>query len=168
MKIVTGQEQVLLMATLDFRCHLIHVRLMSRWHWKSRNGAVWSWFTASFHVAFCVPVEALLSRGLVDVEATLSSSPPGHLAMSTTVASSHQMERWSFLACSATTNFSSICLWQPTLCSVCLVSSLLLVSLAWMLDGCPKNQTMPFCNFPWHPLMSLMQIVVTVDVKCSH
>ena len=46
-KMVTGQEHILFMAALDFRCHAIHATLISGCHQKSRNDAVCSSFPAS-------------------------------------------------------------------------------------------------------------------------
>ena len=60
--------------------------------------------------------------------ASLSNSSLGCLAMSTTAVSSHLMVWWSFHACSATADFSSVPFRQASWCSLSLVSSLLLVS----------------------------------------
>ena len=51
-KMVTSQEHILFMATLD--CHCTHARLISRCHQKSRNDVVWPWFPPSSGQPFSI------------------------------------------------------------------------------------------------------------------
>ena len=63
---------------------------------------------ASRELKSCVPSEAFLSWGHLDVDGSLNSSSLECLAMSTTMVSSHLMAWWSFHVCSATADFSRV------------------------------------------------------------